>query len=94
MIASINAIVGAAGVSLLVQHVLAVALFPALITGAIFAAIFLGLFFVYQRRRISELVDASASLGSTRPADAQAVKSAAGMTLCACGLSAQSLPCR
>ena len=65
MIASINAIVGAAGVSLLVQHVLAVALFPALITGAIFAAIFLGLFFVYQRSRISELVDASASLGST-----------------------------
>jgi hypothetical protein len=65
MIASINAMVGAAGVSLLIQNVLAVALVPALITGAIFAAVFLVLFFIYQRRRLSELVDAPASLGST-----------------------------
>jgi hypothetical protein len=65
MIAAINAIVGAAGVSLLAQYLLAVPLFPALITGAIFAAICLVLFFIYQRSRISELVDASASLGST-----------------------------
>ena len=64
MIAAINAMVGAAGVSLLVQHLLAVALVPALIIGAVCAAIFLVLFYIYQRRRISELVDASTSLGS------------------------------
>jgi hypothetical protein len=65
MIAAINAMVAAAGVSLVAQHLLGVALITSLLIGAICAAIFLALFFSYQRRRISELVDASASLGST-----------------------------
>jgi hypothetical protein len=57
MIAAINAIAAAAGVTLLVHHLAELAIIPAVLAGAAFAAIFLLLFYYYQRYRTSDLVD-------------------------------------
>jgi hypothetical protein len=56
MIAFINAIVGGAGVTLLTHHALGAGIMAALLAGLAFAAIFLLLFYFYQRQRIAELV--------------------------------------
>jgi len=59
MIACINAIVAGAGVTLLVRQLLGRDVAVALLIGTTCAAIFLTLFFIYQRYRITDLVDAS-----------------------------------
>jgi hypothetical protein len=59
MIACINAIVAGAGVTLLVRQLLGRDVAVALLIGTTCAATFLTLFFIYQRYRITDLVDAS-----------------------------------
>jgi ABC-type thiamin/hydroxymethylpyrimidine transport system permease subunit len=56
MIAAINAIVAAAGVALLAHHMAELAVVPAVLAGIVFAAIFLLLFYRYQRYRTTGLV--------------------------------------
>ena len=51
MIASINAMVGAAGVALLLYHLMELAAASAVLAGIAFAAIFLVIFYRYQRSR-------------------------------------------
>jgi hypothetical protein len=59
MIACINAMVAGAGVTLFVHQLLGRAVAVALLIGTACAALLLTLFFVYQRYRITDLVDAS-----------------------------------
>jgi len=58
MIASINAIVAGAGVTLLVDRLLGNGIKLALLLGGTCATILLAVFFLYQRYRIADLVDA------------------------------------
>ncbi|HET7715609.1 MAG TPA: hypothetical protein VFK86_08265, partial [Bauldia sp.] len=55
MIAAIDALVGAAGVALLLKLAAGVDLWPSLLAGAVFAAGVLAAFFYYQRFRIAEV---------------------------------------
>ena len=56
MIASINAIVAGAGLTLLAHQLLDSSVIVALLIGTVCAALFLLLFYFYQRYRISDLV--------------------------------------
>jgi hypothetical protein len=70
MIAAINAMVAAAGVALLLYHLMELAAAPAVLAGIAFAAIFLVTFYRYQRSRTTGLVgDAPPSTSSANQAE-------------------------